>query len=128
MRRLPLAALALLAVAAATWLPQPVADAQSKTLVVTGYGGRWSEVMKKALVEPFEKKYDARVEIVTGITTQWVAKLMAVTDSPRPAHFQIGRRHRRTPVTNQPRQPPSASKTKTQSLPRPVHPDLTGKW
>src|SRR6059036_2092103 len=83
MRRLPLAALALLAVAAATWLPQPVADAQSKTLVVTGYGGRWSEVMKKALVEPFEKKYDARVEIVTGITTEWVAKLLAAgPDNP----------------------------------------------
>src|SRR5438094_9941723 len=88
MRRLPLAALALLAVAAATWLPQPVADAQSKTLVVTGYGGRWSEVMKKALVEPFEKKYDARVEIVTGITTEWVAKLMAAgPDHPR---FDVG--------------------------------------
>src|SRR5437870_11083833 len=83
MRRLPLAALALLAVAAATWLPQPVADAQSKTLVVTGYGGRWSEVMKKALVEPFEKKYDARVEIGTGITTEWVAKLRAAgADNP----------------------------------------------
>jgi len=36
---------------------------QAKTLVVTGYGGRWSEVMKKALVEPFEKKYGARVAL-----------------------------------------------------------------
>ena len=63
--------------------PPPAAVAQGKTLVVTGYGGRWSEVMKKALVEPFEKKYDARVEIVTGITTEWVAKLMAAgPDNP----------------------------------------------
>src|SRR5437773_10399251 len=77
MRRLPLAALALLAVAAATWLPQPVVDAQSKTLVVTGYGGRWSEVMKKALIEPFEKQHGVKIELVTGITTEWVAKLMA---------------------------------------------------
>ena len=60
MRR-PLFAVALLLVlAASTLLPPPRATAQSKTLVVTGYGGRWSEVMKKALVEPFEKKYDAR--------------------------------------------------------------------
>src|SRR3989454_2151683 len=91
MRRLPLAALALLAVAAAaTWLPQPVADAQSKTLVVTGYGGRWWEVMKKALVEPFEKKYDARVEIVTGITTEWVAKLMASGPDTPPFDVVMG--------------------------------------
>ena len=41
MRRPLLAALVLLAVAAAPLPRQPVADAQSKTLVVTGYGGRW---------------------------------------------------------------------------------------
>src|SRR2546427_10123947 len=97
MRRLPLAALALLAVAAATWLPQPVADAQSKTLVVTGYGGRWSEVMKKALVEPFEKKYHARVEIVTGVTTERVAKLMAA--GPHKPAFDRGLRNE-PPVPN----------------------------
>ena len=85
MRRSLLAALVLLAVATAPLPRQPVADAQSKTLVVTGYGGRWSEVMKKALVEPFEKKYDARVEIVTGITTEWVAKLMAAGPTTRPS-------------------------------------------
>ena len=45
--------------------------------MVTGYGGRWSEVMKRALTEPFEKKHNVKVEIVTGITTEWVAKLMA---------------------------------------------------
>src|SRR6266446_10391955 len=77
MRRPLLAALVLLAVAAAPLPRQPAADAQSKTLVVTGYGGRWSEVMKKALVEPFEKKHNGKVEVVTGISTEWVAKLMA---------------------------------------------------
>ena len=35
---------------AATLIPVAPADAQGTTLVVTGYGGRWSEVMKKALV------------------------------------------------------------------------------
>ena len=60
----------------------PAAQAQT-TLVVTGYGGRWSEVMKKALVEPFEKKHNVKVEVVTGITTEWVAKLLAAgPDNP----------------------------------------------
>ena len=59
------------------------AEAQQTTLVVTGYGGRWSEVMKKALVEPFEKKHGVKVEVVTGITTEWVAKLLAAgPDNP----------------------------------------------
>ena len=64
-------------------VPLAGADAQPTTLVVTGYGGRWSDVMKKALVEPFEKKHRVKVEIVTGITTEWVAKLLAAgPDNP----------------------------------------------
>jgi putative spermidine/putrescine transport system substrate-binding protein len=64
-------------------VPLAGADAQPNTLVVTGYGGRWSEVMKKALVEPFEKKHNVKVEVVTGISTEWVAKLMAAgPDNP----------------------------------------------
>src|SRR5438309_9115761 len=91
MRRLPLAALALLAVApAATWLPPPAAIAQPKTLVVTGYGGRWSEVMKKVLVEPFEKQHGVKVDIVTGITTEWVAKLMAAGPDNPPFDVVMG--------------------------------------
>jgi len=69
----------LLALALALMLPSIAfqAPAQQKTLVVTGYGGRWSEVMKKALIEPFEKQHGVKIELVTGITTEWVAKLMA---------------------------------------------------
>ena len=68
---------------AATLVPASRAPAQQTTLVVTGYGGRWSEVMKKALVEPFEKKHGVKVEVVTGITTEWVAKLLAAgPDNP----------------------------------------------
>jgi putative spermidine/putrescine transport system substrate-binding protein len=91
MRR-PLLALPLaLALLASLLLPTPApVTAQSKTLVVTGYGGRWSEVMKKVLVEPFEKKYDARVEIVTGITTEWVAKLMAAGPDNPPFDVVMG--------------------------------------
>src|SRR2546428_10590156 len=46
--------------------------------------------MKKALVEPFEKRYDARVEIVTGITTEWVAKLMAAGPDNPPFDVLMG--------------------------------------
>ena len=74
----------LIAILAGTLLlPILPAQAQQTTLVVTGYGGRWSEVMKKALVEPFEKKHNVKVEVVTGITTEWVAKLLAAgPDNP----------------------------------------------
>src|SRR5438094_3824786 len=83
MKRPLLAAVVLWALAASTQYPPPAAIAQQKPLVVTGYGGRWSEVMKKALVEPFEKQHGVKVEIVTGITTEWVAKLMAAgADNP----------------------------------------------
>src|SRR5215470_12861314 len=76
-------AVALIALAAATLGSVSDALAQPTTLVVTGYGGRWSEVMKKALVEPFEKKHGVKVEVVTGITTEWVAKLLAAgPDNP----------------------------------------------
>ena len=75
--------LVVLVVLALTLSPAPPTNAQQKTIVVTGYGGRWSEVMKKALVEPFEKKHNVKVEVVTGITTEWVAKLMAAgPDNP----------------------------------------------
>lgn len=68
-----------------------VASAQSKpTLVVTGYGGRWSEVMKRALTEPFEKRHNVKVEIVTGITTEWVAKLMAAGPDNPPFDVIVG--------------------------------------
>ena len=81
--RLAILALVSIAILTTPLVPVPRADAQPKTLVVTGYGGRWSEVMKKALVEPFEKAHGVKVEVVTGITTEWVAKLMAAgPDNP----------------------------------------------
>ena len=78
-----------IALAVAALAPLAVADAQT-TLVVTGYGGRWSDVMKKALVEPFEKKHGVKVEIVTGITTEWVAKLLAAGPDHPPYDVVFG--------------------------------------
>src|SRR4030095_14195696 len=74
--RLAILALVSISILTSALVPVSRADAQPKTLVVTGYGGRWSDVMKKALVEPFEKTHGVKVEIVTGITTEWVAKLL----------------------------------------------------
>src|SRR5436309_5283555 len=90
MKRPLLAAVVLWALAASTQYPPPAAIAQPKTLVVTGYGGRWSEVMKRALVEPFEKKHNVKIEIVTGITTEWVAKLMAAGPDNPPFDVIVG--------------------------------------
>src|SRR5258705_10628103 len=76
-RRSALAAWILLAAIAVTLLPAPPAHAQQTALVVTGYGGRWSGVMKKGLVQPFEKKNGAKGGILTGLTNEWVGKMMA---------------------------------------------------
>src|SRR5260370_1669364 len=46
--------------------------------------------VKRVLVEPFEKKSDARVEIVSGITTEWVAKLMAAGPDHPPFDVVMG--------------------------------------
>src|SRR5215470_15732359 len=82
----------LLAVLAVLLLPTgaPPTPAQQKTLVVTGYGGRWSEVMKKALIDPFEKQHGVKIELVTGITTEWVAKLMAAGPDNPPFDVVMG--------------------------------------
>jgi putative spermidine/putrescine transport system substrate-binding protein len=70
--------------------PLPTSAQPKPTLVVTGYGGRWSEVMKRALVEPFERKHNVKIEIVTGITTEWVAKLMAAGPDNPPFDVIVG--------------------------------------
>jgi len=82
----------LLVVLAVLLLPTgaPPTPAQQKTLVVTGYGGRWSEVMKKALIDPFEKQHGVKIELVTGITTEWVAKLMAAGPDNPPFDVVMG--------------------------------------
>ena len=82
MPRRPLRSLLCIALVAAVCLPL-AGQAQTKTLVVTGFGGRFAEVAKKALIDPYEAKYGVKVETVTGITGEWVAKLMAAgVDNP----------------------------------------------
>ena len=49
-------AVTLVALLIALFSSAPRGDAQQTTLVVTGYGGRWSEVMKKALLPFYTSK------------------------------------------------------------------------
>jgi putative spermidine/putrescine transport system substrate-binding protein len=82
MRRPPARLILAVILLVGACLPIP-GGAQTKTLVVTGFGGRFAEVAKKALIDPFEAKYGVKVEVATGITTEWVAKLMAAgVDNP----------------------------------------------
>jgi putative spermidine/putrescine transport system substrate-binding protein len=70
-----LAAVFLLA-ALLAW-PQPLA-AQTREIVFSGYGGDYEELMKKLIIAPFEKKFNAKVVYdATGSTSQKLAKLRA---------------------------------------------------
>jgi putative spermidine/putrescine transport system substrate-binding protein len=53
-------------------------DAQPQEIVFSGYGGDYGDVMKKLVVEPFEKKFNAKVVYdATGSSAQKLAKLRA---------------------------------------------------
>jgi putative spermidine/putrescine transport system substrate-binding protein len=61
------------------------ATAQSKKpdkLVVTAYGGIWAESVKKNFVPCFEKKTGIRVEVVTGESADWLARIRANPNNP----------------------------------------------
>jgi putative spermidine/putrescine transport system substrate-binding protein len=58
------------------------AAAQPREIVFSGYGGDYGDVMKKLVIEPFEKKFNARVVYdATGSSAQKLAKLRATKDT-----------------------------------------------
>jgi len=72
---------ALLAAAALAGGPAS-APAQPREIVFSGYGGDYGEMMKKLVIEPFEKKFNARVVYdATGSSAQKLAKLRATKDT-----------------------------------------------
>ena len=88
--------IALLLVAAAS----PVL-AQSKTLVVAGYGGSFEQDLRKFVIPDFEQKHGVKVEFVAGNSTDTLAKLQAqkanqaidvaiVDDGPMYQAIQLG--------------------------------------
>ncbi len=69
-------AAALLVAGPLAWTPP--AAAQTREIVFSGYGGDYEEQMKKIIIGPFEKKFNAKVVYdATGSSAQKLAKLRA---------------------------------------------------
>jgi putative spermidine/putrescine transport system substrate-binding protein len=60
-----------------------LAFGQSNELVVTLPGGTLEKVLRKSWVEPFEKKYNAKAIVATGLTMEILAKLRAQKGNPQ---------------------------------------------
>ncbi|MEW6262442.1 MAG: ABC transporter substrate-binding protein [Thermodesulfobacteriota bacterium] len=71
-------ALAVLTVGAPTG-----ASAAANELTIAIFGGSFADMTKKCHVEPFEKKHQAKVNIVQGISTENLAKLRAQKSNPQ---------------------------------------------
>lgn len=50
---------------------------QGQTLIVTSYGGTWEEFMRAEILPPFEQATGATIELVVGLSTDWMTKLRA---------------------------------------------------
>jgi len=61
----------------------PAQDFSGQRLVANAYGGSFGEAWKKFVVEPFEKKHNARVTIVESLTGDTVAKVRASRNNPQ---------------------------------------------
>ncbi|MFO1161041.1 MAG: ABC transporter substrate-binding protein [Reyranellaceae bacterium] len=75
--------------------------AQSKSLVVAGYGGSWEQQLRKDVFPAFEAKHGVKIEYVAGNSTDTLAKLQAqkgnqvidvaiVDDGPMYQAIQLG--------------------------------------
>jgi len=58
------------------------AGAQTE-LVVAGYGGSFETIFKQKLAPGFEKKFNAKVNFISGNSTETVARVQAQKDSPQ---------------------------------------------
>ncbi len=52
-------------------------------VVVAGYGGSFEKEFKEKVIPEFEKKYNASVKYITGVSTDTLAKLQAQKDNPQ---------------------------------------------
>lgn len=73
-----------LAVVTVTLALAAPALAQDK-IVVTAYGGIWTDSVKKNFVSCFEKKTGAKAEVLTGESADWLARIRANPGNP-PIH------------------------------------------
>jgi len=64
----------------------PITEAQTDKkpdkIVVAAYGGIWTESVKKNFVPCFEKKTGVKVEIITGESADWLARIRANPTRP----------------------------------------------
>jgi putative spermidine/putrescine transport system substrate-binding protein len=80
MRRIAIVlGLTVLGVLAAT---QGVGAAQPEELVVTVFGGTLEKAWRANVIEPFEKQFNAKVRVVSGLSVENLAKLRAQKDNP----------------------------------------------
>lgn len=68
------------------------AYAQEKTLVINSFGGAYEAAHRKYVIEPFEKKYGVKVQIVTAYSADAFAQLRAQKAAPQydVIHFSGG--------------------------------------
>ncbi|MDT1060969.1 ABC transporter substrate-binding protein [Paracoccus sp. CPCC 101403] len=59
-----------------------VAQAESKTLYIGGYGGSFEKTMREQVIPAFEKAHDVKVEYVAGNSTDTLAKIQAQKSAP----------------------------------------------
>src|SRR5215212_9755113 len=59
--------------------------AKPDKLVIAAYGGIWSESVRKNFVPCFESKTGVRVEVITGESADWLARIRANPSNP-PIH------------------------------------------
>lgn len=69
---------------AAVLASQTVAYAQDKptSITVAAYGGVWAESIKKNIIPCFEQKTGVKVQIATGESSDWLAKIRANPANP----------------------------------------------
>ncbi len=78
------------ALAVATALVTPAA-ARDK-LIINSYGGAYEQIHRKLVIEPFMKKYDVDVQVVTAYSADALAQVRAQKASPQfdVIHFSGG--------------------------------------
>jgi len=73
----------------AAMLPHSLA---AQELVVSSFGGAWTDNHREFVIEPFEKEYGVTVRVVTGYSSDIMAQLQAQKDNPQMdvVHFSGG--------------------------------------
>lgn len=77
--------LALATLIASTLVSSAWAQAKPDKLVIAAYGGIWAESVRKNFIPCFEQKTGIRVEIISGESADWLARIRANPANP-PIH------------------------------------------